>query len=813
MKLSLNWIKDYVDLPESMDMSKFSYDLTMSTVEVEGTENLADRFKNMLLGEIKEVLPHPNADKLRVCRVDLGDDIYEIVCGGSNLEPGMKVAVAAPGSFCRWHGEGEPVEIKKSKLRGVESYGMICASTEIGLEGLFPLKDDHEIVDLSAFDFPAGTPLATALDMDDILIEIDNKSMTNRPDLWGHYGIARELAALYNLPLKEYAPFETEVAGNLEVEIEDSSRCSRYIGVSMDNVSVKSSPYKIQNRIWKAGMRPINALVDITNYVMLATGQPTHAFDQDTIVDHITVRRAKENETLELLNGKKLNLINDDLVIADGRGPIALAGVMGGCEDSILPTTNKVILEVANFEATGIRRTALRYENRTEASTRYEKALDPERCDLALSIAMDLFKELYPELKVTGYNDNYPEKLKKAELDVSVDWLIRRLGRSLTNDEIASQLGRLGFEVSFDGDKMHVIVPSWRSTGDVSIKADIMEEVARMIGYENFEPAPITTSFDAAINQLDIDLVRNVKEYLALRCGMQEIFTYPWMKDQYANALIGDLSNTMALSTPPAPDEKFIRSSLLPNICEAVAKNERYFDEFSIFEEAQVISSESFISKYDETEFLPKQTRTIAGAFVGNLKDVNSLFRTAKGVIEYMPRFTHMEGFTFVKEEKPVWADETVWLNIMRGDKKIGNLALLSKKTSMACDIKKVAVILFELDTTLFVPFTSRTNKFEHMPEFPIVDYDMSIIFDSNVSWKEIKEVLDKQVAKSPLLHSAEFIDEYHGKQIPDGKKSVMIRLRIGALDKTLTSQEIEKVANNALQALCKLLNASLRAQ
>lgn len=813
MKLSLNWIKDYVDLPDDLTMTKLAYDLTMSTVEVEGTESLAERFDNMKLGVITAVNPHPNADKLRVCSVDLGDGIYEIVCGGSNLEVGMKVAVAVPGAIVKWHGEGDPVEIKKSKLRGVESYGMICASVEIGLADLFPAKEEHEIVDLSAFDFPAGTPLAEALDMDDVLIEIDNKSMTNRPDLWGHYGIARELAALYDLPLKKYAPFTPDVKEGLNIEIADTDRCARYIGVAMEGLDVRPSPYKMRNRIFKVGMRPINALVDITNYVMLATGQPTHAFDADTIRDHITVRRAEEGEQLTLLNGKELHLLRDDLVIADGRGPIALAGVMGGADDSILPTTSRVILEVANFESTGVRRTALRYENRTEASSRYEKALDPERCDLALSIAMEFFKLLFPESKVTGFCDKYEKKLVPAELDVSLDWLDRRLGRRIGNETIRAQLGRLGFTVTFDGDNMHVVVPTWRSTGDVSIKADIMEEVARMFGYENFEPAPITTSFEGAINQTGVDLIRRIKEYLALRCGMQEIFTYPWMKDQYANAILSDLSHTMRLTTPPSPEESLIRSSLLPNLCEAVAKNERYFDEFSIFEEAQVISDEAFESKYDPRELLPTQRRMIAGAFVGSYKDLPTLFRTSKGILEEMASYVHMEALTFAKTEKPSWADETVWLNILRGDKIVGTFALLSKKAAMACDIKNAVSILFELDTTLLVPFTSRTNRFTHVPEYPLVDFDISLLFPSETTWEAIRTPLLREIKKNPLLHDASFVDEYRGKQIPDGKKSVTVRLTIGSLEKTLTSQEIEKVAATVVKMLTATAGAEERKQ
>lgn len=325
--------------------------------------------------------------------------------------------------------------------------------------------------------------------------------MTNRPDLWGHYGIARELAALYDLPLKQLPPFTCDAGSDgLTVTVEDTERCPRYIGAAVEGLSVKPAPFRMQSRIWRVGMRPINALVDITNYVMLAIGQPTHAFDSDNIAGHIIVRRAQNGEKLELLNGKELALSADDLVIADEAGVVGLAGVMGGAKDSVLPTTNKVILEIANFQAAGVRRTALRYDNRTEASSRYEKAIDPERCDQALSLAMSLFRELYPDVRVTSFCDQYPAKLQPAEIDVSLRWLDRRLGKHLTNDEIAHKLGLLGFRLDFDGDNMHVTVPTWRSTGDVAIKADIMEEVARMVGYENFQAAPITTSFDGAIN-------------------------------------------------------------------------------------------------------------------------------------------------------------------------------------------------------------------------------------------------------------------------------------------------------------------------
>lgn len=811
MKVSLNWIRDYVQLPADADLKKLAYDLTMSTVEVEDATDLGASFHDMVVGVINTIEQHPNADKLKVCKTDIGGRVEDIVCGGSNLREGMKVAVALPGAMCKWHGEGDLVEIKKSKLRGVDSYGMICGAVEIGLADLFPTKEETHILDLSDFDAPAGTPLADALDLNDIILEIDNKSMTNRPDLWGHYGIAREIAALYDLPMTQFPHFDRNVenTSGFHVTVEDAERCPRMTGTQIENVCVKPAPYWMQVRIWKTGMRPINALVDITNYVMLATGQPSHAYDSDHIAGHIIVRRAKAGETLTLLNGKELPLSTDDLTIADDAGIVGLAGVMGGAKDSILPTTSKVILEIANFQAAGIRRTALRYDNRTEASARYEKAIDPERCDQALDLSMQLFSDLYPEMKVTGLVDEYPRHLKQAEIDVPLSWLERRLGKRLSPDEIKHKMELLGYGITFNGDNMHVVVPTWRSTGDVSIQADIMEEVARMYGYENFEAEPITTTFDGAINQLDKDLERRIKEYLAIRCGMQEIFTYPWMEESYVNAVLQSTEGILSLSTPPSPAERFVRSSLLPNLCKAVVKNERYFNEFSIFETAQVFRDENYTSPYDEREKLPSQRKNVAGAFATTDKDITALFRKAKGVVEMMARYVHMETLTFRQTEKPVWADNVVWLNIYRGDEKVGDLALLAKKVSMACGIKNMNVMLFQLDQDSLVPLKSRTNTFTHLAEYPMTDYDISLLVDGSVQWKDVAQTV--RGIKSELLHGAAFVDEYRGKQVPAGKKSLTLRLAIGSKDKTLTSAEIEEVASGVLNKIAKRFGAELR--
>lgn len=333
MKVSLNWVKKYVDLPENITTKQMATDLTLRTVEVEGYENTEEKFHDIIVGKVLEVNEHPNADKLKVCKVDIGEDEpKQIVCGGSNLYPNEMVVVCKPGAEVYWHGEAELQKIKDSKVRGVDSYGMICGAEEVYLENIFPAKEADEIVDLAGIDCYPGQSITEIIDMKDVVLEIDNKSLTNRPDLWGHYGIARELSAIYDVDLKPIEKVEIDSKlPKYDVEIMDSSKCQRYVAVEIDNVYEKRSPLWMQSAIIKGGMRPINAIVDITNYVMMAVGQPLHAFDK-THVDgnKIIVRNAREGEELLLLDNNSIELTTDDLVISDVNDAMALAGIRGG---------------------------------------------------------------------------------------------------------------------------------------------------------------------------------------------------------------------------------------------------------------------------------------------------------------------------------------------------------------------------------------------------------------------------------------------------------------------------------------------------
>lgn len=357
MRVSLNLIKKYVDLPKDLTDKQIAYDMTLRTVEVENVEDVSLKYHDIVVGKILEVKNHPNADRLKICITDIGEDNpVQIVCGGSNLYEGEYVVVSKPGAEVVWHGEGEPVKVKETKMRGEPSYGMICAAEEVYLDDFFPANSETEIIDLKGIDCKPGDSIANIIDMNDTVLEIDNKSLSNRPDLWGHYGIARELSAIYNVPLKKLSKYEIEKdLPKYSVEIKDTTKCNRYVAVEIDGIYEKKSPIWMQSLLSKTGQRPINAIVDITNYVMMVVGQPLHAFDKTHVNgEKIIVRNAKENEELLLLDNNTIKLTKDDLVICDEKDAMALAGIRGGKKDSILPDTKGIVLEVANFSANTI---------------------------------------------------------------------------------------------------------------------------------------------------------------------------------------------------------------------------------------------------------------------------------------------------------------------------------------------------------------------------------------------------------------------------------------------------------------------------
>ena len=807
MRVSLNLIKKYVDLPDKLTDEDIARDMTLRTVEVEHVENTALKYHDIVVGKILEVNKHPNADRLKICITDIGEEApVQIVCGGSNLYVGEYVVVSKPGAEVVWHGEGEPVKVEKTKMRGEVSYGMICASSEVYLSDFFPATDETEIIDLKGIDCKPGDNIADLIFMNDTVLEIDNKSLSNRPDLWGHYGIARELSAIYNVPLKELPKYEINASiPEYNVEIKEPDKCRRYVAVEIDGIYEKSSPLWMQSLLVKSGQRPINAIVDITNYVMVAVGQPLHAFDKTHVSgEKIVVRNAKKNEELLLLDNNKIELTTDDLVISDESDAMALAGIRGGKKDSILPDTKGVVLEVANFSANTVRKTGKRFAEKTDASIRYEKGMDTQRVDEGVNLALELIKEIFPDSKIIKYVDVYPNKTPNNRIEVTEEFLDTRLGKKIPREKIEQILSALGYEVIYKKGTYDVVVPTWRSTGDVTLKDDVMGDIARILSFDSFEPKNIDITIEHAIKQNDVLLDRRIKEYLSLRCGFYEIYTYPWIDEKYIRAAKINLDNSLRLATPPAPELAYLRSSLIPGMLEAIAKNLRYYDEFNLFETSQVYIKGDYRPS-EEDEVLPIQHNYLTGCIVG--KNARDIFYQAKGVLENMARYCHMEELKLEQIEKPGWADKNAYLNITLDGEIIGSLGLVSIQALSEAKIKRANVAMFEINADKLIPYASRTNKYERLPELPLVEKDLSLIVDKDVAWGTLSDSIKSLVA------DVEFVDEYRGEKIPDGKKSITLKVRMINEGTTMTSEQITEKINKILKVLDKKCGATLRTE
>jgi len=792
MLVSLNWVADYVKLPSIVDPKQIASELTMTTVEVERVIDLGASLKGIQIAVLETVRPHPDADRLRVCQCKFGEDRAQVVCGGSNVEVGMLVAVARPGAVVK-KGDGT-LEMKVTTIRGVESHGMICSAGELGLDDLFPPADEKAIIDLTHLLFEPGQSLADAIGYDDVILEIDNKSLTNRPDLWGHYGIARELAAIYNVELRPLVAFATPSdTGDLSVTIENPDQCRRYTATRIEGVRVTGAPFWMRSRLSRVGQRPINLLVDLTNYVMLATGQPTHAFDARQLAGTLDIRNGRAGEMLTLLDGSEIAVEEDILAITDDTGCLALAGVMGGDRSGIADDTTAMILEAANFEPQGVRRSSGRSGTRTESSTRFEKGLDPLLIDQALGLFTDLLAGVQPEAQPVAHIDVFPAKPAAVRVSTTVGFICRRLGTEVSNERIVQLLGKLGFSVTEEEGALTIDVPSWRATGDVDLPEDIVEEVARLYGYENLAFVPPRVALTSSVNQPRHRLERRIKETLAFRCGLQEIVSYPWVEEKYlAAAGMADVE-CLSLATPPAPDIARLRPSLVPQLLAAITSNLRYTREFRLFEVASTYHPDL------------SHVKRVAGALVGT--DPAALFLEAKGILETLSRTVQMEPVELVLGDAPTWANPKGSLVIESGGTTVGALAVVSSKTMRLAGIRLADVILFELDLAALKPMSSRDNVFQPLPEFPQVEFDISFVVPLNIGWDMVLASIE---SVHQLVRDVTFIDEYRGEQVPDGKKSVTLRLLLGSHVATLTTPQIDEAAN-AVMTRIEGLGAEIR--
>lgn len=580
MLLSMNWISDFVDLT-GLDRMQLISRFSLSTAEVENEIfEMGKELSGVVVGQILSVENHPSSKKLHLLKVDCGRaEPVDIVCGAPNVRVGMKTALATLGANV------DGIVIEPRDLAGCTSYGMCCSEKEIGISA-----ENNGIMDILE-DVANGTDIKELYDIDDIIFEVDNKSLTNRPDLWCHYGIAREFAALAERELKLPEVTDLSVYNNLpaiDMKIEDPL-CQRYSCLRFENIKVNVSPVNMRIRLFYCGMRSINLLADLTNYLMLELGQPMHAFDSRK-VESIRIRRFDKPFVFRTLDGIDRNIDENTLMVCNGDKPVAIAGIMGGYDSEIVDDTHTLSLESATFNSVSIRKSTVRLSHRTDASMRYEKSLDPELTVYAIARFVKLLKEIDPGIEiVSSLTDEYAYKYETVVLDFNKQYVDRYTGIEIDNEAIIKTLSSLGFKVTNNGDDFSVVVPSWRATKDVTIKADIIEEITRIYGYDNFD---IHTAYAPmyplrhSIEKIDED---KIKDILVKKYSLHEIQSYIWAYSDEYKALGMDVEDNIKLINSTNPNIETIRRSIVPTQLCQMKYNTSYSSEFGLFETGRVV--------------------------------------------------------------------------------------------------------------------------------------------------------------------------------------------------------------------------------
>lgn len=807
MLISLNWLKDYLKFPVDFNPEDLAQRLTMSTVEVESITYQGAQLNNVVVGQIKEIIKHPKADKLSICRVDVGVDKYlQIVCGGKNIYLEMKVAVALVDSLVFWHGQKKLQKIERTKIREIESEGMIGAATELGLGNIFPVRED--IIDLKNYNAKNGTPLAEVLNLKDVIIEIDNKSLTNRPDLWGHYGLAREIAALYKLKLKPIPlrDFEINQQVNLKVRIENSEDCSRYLGMVIANITISESPTWLKNKLIAIGQKPINNIVDITNYIMFELGQPLHAFDAAKIKDYQIIVKRATGKKITTLDGKERKLTPEILTISDTEKVVALAGIIGGVSSEINNQTTTIIIESANFNASLIRKSSMLLGLRTEASSRFEKSLDPQLTVIAIKRAINLIQEIIPEATlVSNLIDageyQYPERV----IEVSLKFLQQRLGKTIPLKTIKEILESLSFGVKSKKEILSVIVPSFRTGRDITIPEELVEEVGRIYGYNNIEEKYPLVSLQAPEINWELKDERNIKNFLSRVLGFDEVSNYSLISSADVTKMKLKEEDFFYLKNYISTDQTLIRTNLITGLLKNAQHNLKYFEQFRIFEIGRVFKKKPGEDYRDPEKNLPlpQQQKHLAGVIVGEA----NLLLAVKGVIADLLDHLNIK-YQFQKDENyHPWAKKDSALKIIINDQILGALGEIDQEVLLKFDIKK-SIAFFNLNFSKLTRITGIDKKFRPLPKFPQVIKDLSIIVNKNILWGEV----EKEVFSScNLITQIELFDIYHAKKLGEDKKSLAFHITFYHPEHTLVFNEIKQELNKIMNNLEKKFQAIIR--
>lgn len=792
MKVPVKWLKDYVNIDISPD--ELGDALTLSGSKVEEVITSGDEIQNVVTGKILEIKPHPDAEKLVVCQLNVGlEEPVQIVTGANNMKEQDIVPVALHGSLLP-----NGLKIKKGKLRGIVSNGMMCSEEELGIaseehvHGLMILPENT----------PIGKDIKEVLGLNNAVIDFEITS--NRPDCLSVVGIARETAATmnttYTMPETTYSvKCNDNIKDSLKVEVKDKL-CRRYMARGVKNIKIAESPSWMQERLIDAGVRPINNIVDITNFVMLELGQPMHAFDCRQITSgRIVVERAEDGEKFVTLDETERTLNQDVLCIKDGERNIGLAGIMGGLNSEVKEDTTAIIFECANFDGTNIRVSSQKLGLRTEASAKFEKDLDPNLVEIAMNRACHLVEKLNAGEVMEGTIDIYEEKLESHTLEISSKWINDFLGTNLSKEEMKIYLDRLDLFTEVNEDTLHINVPTFRS--DVNIKEDVAEEIARIYGYNNIPTTLIRSVSERGGKSKKQHLEDEVIAAL-MGSGLNQSISYsfvsPKVFDKIKISEDNELRNAIKIRNPLGEDYSIMRTTTIPSMMEALARNySRNNEEARLFEIGKV-----YMSKENENE-VPEERNVLTIGLYGDVDYLN-----LKGVVENIAEHLGVEKLSFAREsENPTFhPGKTACVNIRK--ELLGTLGEVHPDVAENYGIEARCYIA-ELNMDVLFANANLNKVYKVLPKFPAVTRDMALLVDDAILVQEIEDIILKQGGK--MVEKVKLFDVYKGKQIPDGKKSIAYSILYRLENKTLTDEEVNKVHDKIVRTLENRLGAQLR--
>ena len=793
MNLPMSWLNDYMDI--NVTPKEYSDRMTMSGSKVEGFENMGENVQNVVAGKVLTCEDHPDSDHLHVCTVDAGTgEILQLVCGAPNVKAGIIVPTALVGATLP---DGK---IKKGKLRGVESFGMLCSHDELGItEDMLGYEPEYGILILPD-DTPVGKDIRDIFGMNETVVEFEITS--NRPDCFSIIGLARETAATFDkkftIPEVKFTENGENIADTISVDVLDKDKCQRYCARMVKNVKIGPSPSWMQERLRACGVRPINNIVDITNYVLLEYGQPMHAFDLRDLADNkIIVRRAENGEVIKTLDEQDRTLTNDDLVIADGKRAVAIAGVMGGFNSEVKDDTTTVIFESATFDASSVRLTAQRVGLRTEASSRYEKGLDYNNTVPAVERACQLVEELGCGENTSGMIDVMGNVTDMKTLPFRPEKINAFLGTNISTEQMVKYFDAL--EIKTDLDKMTVTPPSFRP--DLEGEADIAEEVARFCGYDQI-PVTLLSGEATCGKKTDRQAAQDDINKILTALGMYEIYTYtftsPSVFDKLSVPADSKLRNAVKISNPLGEDTSIMRTTTIASMLDILSRNYNYRNAAArLFEIGKIFTP-------TEEGKLPDEPLKITIGIYGDKAD----FYDIKGICEEMFRSLNVQNVKYeAVTDNPTFHPGRC-AKISAGGKTLGLIGEIHPAVGRKYGIE-TPVYIGELDFENVFLNIGTDVKFKELPKYPAVTRDIAMLVDKTVPVADIEEVVKK--ASGKLLESINLFDVYEGEQIPEGKKSVAYSAVYRALDRSLTGDEVQKVFDKVLKNLENQLGAQLR--